>query len=199
MRLGIFGGTFSPPHTGHVLAARAFVKALSLDKLLIIPTFIPPHKFFGEEASCEERLEMCRLAFGDIPSAEISDIEILRGGKSYTYETLEELYSEDNEIYFLVGTDMLLTFDGWKKPERISELCTLCYVRREEERVNDALIEKKIEKYKNLYGASIVSIGHRVTEISSSELRQRIKDGNIGDNMLPTSVLDYIRERGLYE
>jgi nicotinate-nucleotide adenylyltransferase len=199
MRLGIYGGTFSPPHSGHVNAARSFAEAMKLDRLLIIPTFIPPHNEFGEEASCVERLEMCRLAFGDISIAEVSDIEIKRGGKSYTYETLEELSQSGDELYFLIGTDMLLTFDKWKNPERILELCTLCYVRRESDGELDSEIEGKISEYREKYGSGPVKIDHTVTEISSSEIRKLLATGNGIISALPEKVLAYIKERGLYK
>ena len=99
MRLGIYGGTFSPPHKGHVEAAEAFSREMKLDKLLIIPTFVPPHKTTADDATPEQRLEMCRLAFSHIKNAEISDMEIKRGGTSYTYLTLEELSSRDVELF----------------------------------------------------------------------------------------------------
>ncbi len=199
MRLGIYGGTFSPPHNGHVNAARRFAEAMKLDKLLIIPTFIPPHKEFREEASCEERLEMCRLAFGDIPIAEISDVEIRRGGKSYTYQTLEELSRSGDELYFLIGTDMLLTFDRWKNPERILELCRLCFVRRESDEALDSQIEEKLSEYRERYGVEPIKIDHIVTEISSSEIRELLS-GDFGEiHAIPKSVLNYIKKRGLYK
>ena len=84
IRLGVYGGTFSPPHLGHIESAEAFYREMKLDKLLIIPTFIPPHKEAKDDASPEDRLEMCKLAFSHIPNTEISDMEIKRGGKSYT-------------------------------------------------------------------------------------------------------------------
>ncbi|MBP3582894.1 MAG: nicotinate (nicotinamide) nucleotide adenylyltransferase [Clostridia bacterium] len=199
MRLGIYGGTFSPPHSGHVNAARSFTESMKLDKLLIIPTFIPPHKEFREEASCEERLEMCRLAFRDIPVAEVSDIEIKRGGKSYTYETLEELSKSGDDLYFLIGTDMLLSFDRWKNPERILDLCTLCYVRRESDRELDGEISAKISEYREKYGREPQKIDHTVTEISSSEIRRLLTNDTDCASVLPSDVLGYIKKRGLYK
>ena len=199
MRLGIFGGTFSPPHIGHVGALSAFAKALPLDKILVIPTFVPPHKEYHEEASSAERLEMARLAFSGISGVEISDMEIKRGGRSYTYLTLEELSSSDVEIYFLCGTDMLLTLDTWKNFKRVFELATICYVRREGDVELASLIEEKIVQYKQKYDAKIVRIDASVIEISSTELRDGIKSNN--DEILtriPDAVLSYINERGLY-
>ncbi len=195
IRLGIYGGTFSPPHKGHIEAAEAFVKEMRLDKLLIIPTFIPPHKAASEEASPEYRLEMCRLAFSHIPNTEISDMEIKRGGKSYTYLTLEELKSEDNELFFLCGTDMILTFDQWKNYEYIFKLATICYARRECDGKNTEKIEEKIRQYEKI-GANIIKISHNVTEVSSTEIRESF---DIKDNpFLTPEVSEYIRNFGLY-
>ena len=120
-RVGVYGGTFSPPHIAHVRVAKAFSDALSLDKLLIIPAFLPPHKQVDKNISANTRLEMCRLAFSDIENAEVSDIEIARGGKSYTAITLESLSSDDVELFLLCGTDMFLTLDSWYSPKKIFE------------------------------------------------------------------------------
>ncbi len=200
MRLGIFGGTFSPPHIGHVSALSAFAKALPLDKILVIPTFVPPHKEYHEEVSSVERLEMARLAFSDISRVEISDMEIKRGGKSYTYLTLEELSSGGAEIYFLCGTDMLLTLDTWKNFERVFELATICYVRREGDESLTPKIAEKISEYKEKYDARIVKINASVVEISSTELRLGIKADNVEIlKSMPDKVLSYIKERGLYQ
>lgn len=200
MRLGIFGGTFSPPHIGHVSALSAFAKALPLDKILVIPTFVPPHKEYHEEASSVERLEMARLAFSDISRVEISDMEIKRGGKSYTYLTLEELSSGGAEIYFLCGTDMLLTLDTWKNFERVFELATICYVRREGDESLTPRIAEKVTEYKEKWNAEIIEIKASVIEISSTELRDGIKSKNdVILKNIPGAVLSYINERGLYQ
>ena len=199
MRLGIFGGTFSPPHVGHYDALSAFESQLDLDKILVIPTFIPPHKELSGEVSSEDRLEMARLAFSDIPRVEISDMEILRGGKSYTYLTLEQLSGEGIELFFLCGTDMLLTLDKWMKPERVMELCTICFVRRESDAALTPLITEKVREYKEKYGASIIEIQKSVVEISSTDLRRGIKDNDVEIlEKIPSGVRTYIRDRGLY-
>lgn len=195
MRLGIYGGTFSPPHIGHVEAAEAFYRELKLDKLLIIPTFIPPHKVSKDDAGAEDRLNMCKLAFSHIPNTEVSDIEIKRGGKSYTYLTLEELSREGVELYFLCGTDMILTFDQWKRYEYIFALASICYARRENDRENDLKIEEKIRQYEKL-GAKIIKVDHNVTEISSSDIRASLSDGKAA--FLNKSVIEYINLFGLY-
>ena len=196
-RLGVYGGTFSPPHIGHVGAARAFFDALSLDELLIIPTAIPPHKEFTDTTSAEDRLEMCRIAFSEIDGAHVSDMEIRRGGKSYTYLTLEELWEKDTALYFLCGTDMILTFDLWRNFQRIFELATVCYARRESDAENTEKIARKVLEYKERYGAEIIEIDHRVREVSSTDIRARIVSGEPCDMLCPT-VAEYISKRGLY-
>ena len=199
MRLGIFGGTFSPPHIGHVRACEAFAKAASLDKILVMPTLIPPHKSYDGEVSSDERLEMARLAFSHIPSVEISDMEIRRGGRSYTYLTLEELSGEGVELYFLCGTDMLLSLDTWMNFRRVFELCTVCYVRREGDRENDEKIPQRIKEYRDKYGAKIIEIENRAFEISSTDIRRAIKDNDSEAlSKIPVGVLSYINKRGLY-
>ncbi len=195
MKLGIYGGTFSPPHKGHIEAAEAFVREIGLDKLLIIPTFIPPHKA-AEEASPEDRLNMCRIAFSNIPNTEISDMEIKRGGKSYTYLTLEELKDDDTELFFLCGTDMILTFDLWKRYEYIFSLATICYARRENDKEISLKIEEKIEQYKKL-GANILEIKHEVTEVSSTDIREA--SDSLYNEFLTPEVAGYIKDFGLYK
>ena len=196
MRLGIYGGTFSPPHKGHVEAAEAFSREMKLDKLLIIPTFVPPHKITSDDATPEQRLEMCRLAFSHIKNAEISDMEIKRGGTSYTYLTLEELSSRDVELFFLCGTDMILTFDQWKKYEYIFSLATICYARRENDDANTSKIEEKTRQYASI-GAKIVEIKHKVNEISSTEIRNMLADRcNVAP--IDASVFEYVVKEGIY-
>lgn len=198
MRLGIYGGTFSPPHIGHVSAAGTFVREAKLDKLLIMPDFTPPHKLEFGDATPEDRLEMCRIAFADVPFAEVSDFEIRKGGKSYTYLTLEAFDSEEVELFFLCGTDMLLTLDTWKCPEIIFKLATICYVRRESDADNDTVIRKRIEEYERRFAARVIGLSHKVVEVSSSELRADILNSESSRTHLPAGVYDYVKERGLY-
>ena len=196
--VGIYGGTFSPPHLGHISSAESFKKFVMLDELLIMPSFLPPHKEIDDGATTQHRLEMCRLAFSDIEGVTVSEHEILRGGKSYTAITLTELSSDDVELYFLCGTDMLLTLDTWYEFKTIFRLATICYVRRESDRELTSLIEKRVEEYRQKYGARVIAVPNEVVEISSSELRSLIKCGSpTGEYLLPT-VSSYIKERGLY-
>ena len=195
-RLGIYGGTFSPPHKGHIEAAEAFMREMKLDELLIIPTFLPPHKEAGDGATPTDRLNMCRIAFSHIPNTYISDMEIKRGGKSYTYLTLEELSHPDTDIFFLVGTDMILTFDLWKRYEYIFSLATICYARRESDSENDVKIDEKVGQYEKL-GAKIVKINHKVHEISSTDVRS-LADARELSLYVTRDVCEYIFAHSLY-
>ena len=195
-RVGIFGGTFNPPHIGHVASAKCFFEQMKLDELLIIPTFIPPHKAYESSVSCDQRLAMCHLAFDDIPSAVVSDMEIKRGGASYTYITLEELCAPDKELYFLCGTDMILSMDQWKNPEIIFSLAKICYIRRENEVLNDSIINEKCDEYISKYKAEIFKICADVIDISSSEIRN---DDLKSKTFLPPAVYNYVMEMELYK
>ncbi len=195
-RIGIFGGTFNPPHKGHIAAADQFIKQMNLDRLIVVPAFLPPHKEYRSDVSCESRLEMCKLAFSDLNNTTVSDMEIKRGGTSYTYITLEELYSDKCELFLLCGTDMILSLDTWKNPDIIFKFASICYVRRE---CNDTLtseIEKKCKVYQEKFNASIYAITVGVIEISSSDIRNNIASCK---EYLPGSVADYIDMRGLYK
>ena len=134
-RIAMFGGTFNPPHSGHVAAACACVRQLGLDKLLLVPTAVPPHKQLPTvTATGAQRLEMAALAATLIPNAEASDIELARGGASYTKVTLDALrerYPHD-ELWLIMGTDMLESFHNWREPEGICALVRLAVCARDE-------------------------------------------------------------------
>ena len=195
-RVGIFGGTFNPPHIGHIEAAKAFLEKAELDKLIIMPAFIPPHKEYDATVSCDARIDMCKIAFGNIQKAEISTLEIKRGGKSYTYLTLQELKSPDVELYFLCGTDMILTMDSWKNPDIIFSLAKICYIRRENDEQTTGLIQEKCAEYLDKFGADVVPIDANVIEISSSEIRG---DSETRTKYLTAEVAEYISKVGLYK
>ena len=197
-RIGIYGGTFSPPHNGHIHAARAFLREMALDKLLIVPTFIPPHKARTETTDASDRLNMCALAFSFSENIEISDLEIKRQGTSYTSDTLRALSAEERQLFFLCGTDMLLTLDRWHEPDVIFRLADIVCVARE----NDAIVRRSLEEKAALYRQKYTARVHLLTlpalELSSSEIRAAIADGKPWESLLPASVADYIKEKGLY-
>lgn len=198
-KLGIYGGTFAPIHNGHINAARVFYDSLGLDELLVMPTYLPPHKQVNADDDPALRLEMAALAFkNEERSIKVSDYEIEKGGKSYTYLTLEHFASPDTEMYFLMGTDMFLTLDGWKYPERICELCTVVLVRREGDKSLDGEIEKAKKSYKYNYDTNIVEIDVPPIELSSTDIRGLIREGKDVSSCLPGSVLEFIKGNRLY-
>ncbi len=196
MKLGIFGGTFNPPHIGHLGIVTAIADSQSLDKVLIIPAATPPHKAAPDLASGEDRLEMCRLTFGVDGRFEVSDIELQRSGRSYTYDTLcqiKELYPED-ELFLIVGSDMLETFNLWYRYKDILSMCTLLAAAREEDFTIDletVFCKTELDKVK--------FINIEVTEASSTEIRRCIKDGEGADRFLTSETVQYIEKRGLYK
>ena len=197
--VAILGGTFSPPHIGHVRAAEALSAALSPDRLMIIVDNLPPHKELDGGASAEQRLQMASLAFGHIPNAEISDMEIRRGGRSFTADTLSLLEKEDRELYFLCGTDMFLSLPTWRTPEVIFEKATICLVRREASDEKSGEIRLAAKAYEERFGARIRIIDAPVTEISSTELRRQLTCAPwLAEKSIPDAVMAYIEKEGLW-
>ena len=197
-RIGIYGGSFNPPHIGHIQAAQQAIRTLKLDKLLLIPAGIPPHKVMpGNTPTGEERLEMLRIAAVE-ETMEVCDIEVKREGPSYTYETVEQLRLRfpDAELYLLMGTDMFLSFQTWKNPQRILDCVTLAVMYRGEKGESLKIAEKKAEM--EGLGAKIVLVENKITAISSTQLRRLLAFGCSGA-YLPQGVGEYIRERGLYD
>ena len=198
LRIGIYGGTFSPPHKGHIAAAKAFMEQMWLDILYVIPTATPPHKEMEVDVSAKDRLEMCRLAFEELDGVCVSDLEIARGGKSYTVETLRELSGEDRRLFFLCGTDMMLTLDRWREPEEIFRLCYPVYIRRDNDRSLDAVIVNKIAQYQRDFGKVVRRIVADPIELSSSQIRQMIAEGSDLSGVVTKKVENYIRNNHLY-
>lgn len=197
-RVGVFGGTFSPPHNGHVHAAKTFIEQMDLDRLLVIPTGIPPHKTRTEHTSAEERLSLCRAAFSFSPCIAVSDMEIKREGKSYTADTLELLAKEGQDLFFLCGTDMLLTLDAWYDPARIFRLSHIVCLPREDDGNVLCELEKKAEEYRRRFGASVTFLSAVPVAMSSSEVRRRIGEGLPWEDAVPEAVARLIREKELY-
>ncbi len=198
MRIGIYGGTFSPPHIGHVEAAKAFMTQMWLDVLYVIPASTPPHKEISPEDDPRHRLRMCELAFAGIEGVIVSDLEIRRGGKSYTVDTLRELYSPENRLFLLCGTDMLMTLDTWYQAPEIFRLCYPIYIRREEDKALDAEIIRKIGEYSETYGAIVRRVVTPPIELSSTQIRQAVRAGESIEGLVAPGVASYIREKGLY-
>ena len=198
LRVGVYGGTFAPIHNGHVAAAKAFMEQMKLDYLFIIPTYLPPHKQIDASDDPLYRLKMCELAFEGTDGVVISDVEIARGGKSYTYDTLKELERPDTRLFLLCGTDMVLTFDKWYRYEDIFKMCYPTYVRRE----NDPLLTKriiaKIGEYYEKHGVMFRRIVTDPIELTSTEIRRAVREGRDISGMVPPLVAEFIQNNGLY-
>lgn len=198
LRVGIFGGTFAPVHNGHVIAAKAFMEQMKLDYLYIIPACLPPHKQISPSDDPKHRLRMCELAFADVDGVVVSDLEIVRGGKSYTYDTLKELSRPDTRLFFMCGTDMVLSFDTWYRFEDIFKLCYPVYVRRENDPIITNRIVSKITEYYQKYGVMFRKILTEPIEISSTAVRKAVFEGRDISSFVPPLVESYIKTHGLY-
>lgn len=199
-KVGIFGGTYNPPHVGHLNIVKIFAKKYELDKMLIIPTYIPPHKDPSVLASCEDRLEMCRLTFKGEPF-ETSSIEIDRKGRSYTDDTLKMLKGmyKKAQFFLLVGDDMLTTLHEWKRPDDILDMCTIVASVR-----SDKMNVSQLEEYSKAYfpneyrEGKIQFLDITPLELSSTEIRNRIKCNESIDGLVTKETYEYIFSRGLY-
>ena len=201
MKIGIYGGTFDPPHLGHINACKAFLEAIPLDTLYVMPASGPPHKTINSDVSPQKRLEMTEIAFSKLSNKiAVSDLEFKRQGKSYTAETIR-LFKEnfkDVEIYFLCGTDMILTMDMWYKPEYIFANAKIVYVRRENQQEITIKIDEKCKLYKEKYNADIIYLSLDTREMSSSEIRNAILEKKELSGYLSPEIIEYISQNGLY-
>jgi nicotinate-nucleotide adenylyltransferase len=191
VRIGVFGGTFDPPHVGHLLMASDARDALELDRLLFVPAGAQPFKVDKPPvASSQDRLEMVRLAVADDAQFAVDDAEINRKGLSFTVDTLEHLAERNPgaaKFFLLLGEDALAGFEQWRNPARIRELATLAAMRREG-------MGSAIEKV----AAGVLTISTRRVDVSSTEIRKRLRDGKSIKGFVPESVDRFIEARGLY-
>lgn len=197
-KYGIFGGSFNPIHYGHLMICEYIKEEMGLDKVIFIPTGNPPHKEL--ELSAKDRYEMVRLAISPNPDFEISDIETTRVKKSYTVDTVRELkkiYKEE-KLYFLIGLDSLFQLKTWMKIEDLSQEIEFVvalrpgYLDREE-------VNKEIDFLRENFGTKINLIKTPLYEISSTDLRDRIREGKSLRYLIPKKVLEYIEESGFYK
>ena len=201
MNIGVYGGTFDPPHWGHITAARAAMEQLGLDKLVLIPDRMPPHKALPSgSASPEQRLEMAVLATAELGKrAEVSDWELRRDGPSFTSDTLAELrreYPEDT-LWLLMGSDMFLSLQTWHAPEEIMALARIAPFSREAEDESAAFAAQKA-RLEREYGAQICIVQNpEVRELSSTEVRAALAAGQ-GSDLLPPAVYGYVLREHLY-
>lgn len=220
LQLGLFGGSFNPIHNGHLTIARVGHDKLRLDRMLFIPAGDPPHKREGSLAPAHDRYEMVRLAIADIPSFDLSDIEIRRTGKSYTIETIRSLkhqYGPTVELSFLIGLDAFLDFPNWKSPIELLHLCRFVIVPRPGQSflsLADMPLLPPLapESFMQLDAGELSRLDVAIPScpgvtclpippcsISASEIRQRIQHGEMTANMLPPSVESYILQHRLYQ
>ena len=198
-RIGIYGGTFNPPHIGHLQAAQRAREVLKLDRLILIPDRIAPHKVIPSGSPTpEQRLEMLRIAAANCPGLEVSDVELKREGPSYSYQTvlqMKEMYPE-SQLVLLMGTDMFLSFHTWRNPQIILEQAALGVFYRGEKGEIAAIEAKKAEMEQQ--GHTVYLVENEVVNISSTQMRRLLAFRCAGE-FLPEGVLDYIREHRLYD
>lgn len=198
MKIALFGGSFNPPHLGHVEAARSVVSCLRPDRLLIMPTCISPHKVMAEDTpSPEVRKLLCELAFREIPEAEVSDLEMRREGRSYTADTLAELHAmyPDDELVLIMGTDMILSLETWSRPEMIMELAEIAVLLRGVD--EDSKVRSHIDYLRKTYGARVTLLEAGIYPAASTDVRDTLKQAG-GSRLLSESVYEYIIRNRLY-
>ncbi len=195
-RIGIYGGTFNPPHVGHIRAAQYAIEGLKLSKLLLMPSCIAPHKVLPSDSPTpRQRCEMLQLAAGE--KMEVCDMELCRGGVSFTFETVEQLRQQypDKERILFMGTDMFLSFLTWREPQRIIDNVSIGVFYRGESGEMEAIGAQKAEL--EAMGAKVYLVENPVTAISSTQLR-RMLVFRCADPFLPEGVAAYIQANNLY-
>ena len=195
-RIAVFGGSFHPIHNGHLALARHALEALDLDRVLFTVDRIPPHKTLADGATDAQRVDMLRLATQDEPGFAVETMELYREGKSYTVDTLRELKVRmpDAELFFLMGTDMLLSFPTWRSPDEISRLATLvCTVRQGQSGGEAEAAANLAERF----GTNVILLTE-VSPLSSTEVRNRIADALPITGLVPKAVEHYIYRNGCY-
>ena len=185
-KVGILGGTYNPPHIGHLIIANEVKHALQLDEVRLMPTALPPHKNADNEVTIEQRLEMVKLAVEDTPGLTVSSFEVDRGGVSYTFDTMMRLTEEEpnTAFYFIIGGDMIDQLDTWHRIDELVELITFIGVNRPG------------WKSETDYPVKLVDIPE--IDLSSTVLRDRFKTGGPVTFLMPKSVEAFIRREGLY-
>ncbi len=196
MKIAMYGGSFNPPHNGHLHLAEEISRKLMLDKVVIIPSNISPQKTNNGNIDPLHRINMCKKAFSS-ELFEVSDCEIARGGRSFTFDTLNYLKTlyPDDELYLLMGADMLLSFHTWYRYEDILSLCSICAVSRDD---NDNAEVLRSYAESHLAKGKVYVVDIKPFEVSSSEIREKLADGENCENLLLAEVSDYIKENKLY-
>lgn len=199
MKIGLMGGTFNPIHNGHLIISEHIRDSIGLDKIIFIPSGNPPHKASDDLLRAEIRKDLTLLAILSNPKFSLSTIEIERAGKSYTIDTIRELkkqYSED-ELYFIIGADSLFELNLWKDYEELLRITNFIVVDRPG--ANNSEIDTIIHNLQKNYGAIIKRVDIPLIEISSTDIRNRIKKGLSIKYLVPDKVEEFIINEGLYK
>jgi len=197
VRLGLFGGTFDPPHVGHLLAASDAFEALGLDRLVFIPAATQPLKVGRTTAPAEQRLAMLTLLLAGDPRFDLDPIEIQRTGLSYTVDTLHAFAEREPtaERFFLVGADVLASFHKWREPERVAELAQLVILERA---TDGGGVPDPDRGAGGMPGRAPLSLPTRRVDVSSTEIRERVRQGKSIHGFVPDAVAEFIARAGLY-
>jgi nicotinate-nucleotide adenylyltransferase len=198
VRIGILGGTFNPPHLGHLVCAQEAYLQLELDRVMLMPARIPPHKPVQDEPGAQHRLELCRLAAAaDEERFEVSDLEVLRAGTSFTVDTLEELHSRapDSELYLIVGADIAAGLPKWREPERVLSLAVLAVAERPG--TERAAVERALDGLQGSERARFFDMPE--IGLSSTMLRSRVRAGQPIRYLTPDAVVAYVDRHNLYK
>ena len=194
MRICLYGGTFDPPHNGHMAIAEQCRKNLNIDRILFIPAFLAPHKTNVKISSAKDRLAMLRLAIQPYPGLEISELEIDRKGISYSIDTILQVKKELNltseNLYFLIGTDSLVELHTWRQPERILDESRVVVAARPHYSMDDIPVD-----YRN----RVEILSNPLMDISSTEIRQKVQRHESIRHLVLGSVTDYINRHKLYQ
>jgi nicotinate-nucleotide adenylyltransferase len=195
--VGILGGTFNPPHIGHLVCAQEARAQLALERVILMPVHTPPHKEAIDDPGADARLALCQAAIASDEELEVSTLEIERGGPSFTVDTLRALHGsrEGDDLTFIVGGDMASSLPSWQEPEAVLELARIAVAEREEHRRHEIA-----ERVASLRGAAeqVVFSSMPRLDISSSDIRRRIAEGRPVRWLMPGEVCDEIERRGLY-
>lgn len=194
--LGILGGTFNPPHLGHLRLAQAALAELELERVLLVPAHAAPHKAQEDDPGAEHRLRMCELAARTAPRVDVSRIELDRPGPSYTVDTLRSIHATDPdaELTLIVGADMAQTLPSWREPDEILRLARVAVAGRDgtsRERAQSAIASLGAE-------ARTVFLDMPLLDVSSSQIRSQVAAGEPYEDLVGTEVAGYIAQHGLY-
>jgi len=188
-KVGIFGGTFDPIHLGHLITAQSVREIRKLEKIIFIPAFISPHKSDAKTSSAVDRLNMIKLAIDGIPFFDYSDMEIKKGGVSFTVDTLRDLKNKYDDMEFIIGYDNIFEFHTWKDPDEIMNLAKILVLKRK---------SSHPPQFKDKYYNQAVFVQTRGIEISATDIRERVKKGLPVNFLVPPNVLEYINNHKLY-